>query len=79
MTLTCSSSPCFLLRPVHASELAGLEKLLQERRGVPHLGKLHALPDGYAASVLPGLADFERVAAEMDTRGMFSAGGSSLP
>jgi len=67
--------------PAHAHELAGLEGLLQERRGVPHLGKLHALPAGYMASVLPALAEFERVAAELDPRGMFklAAGGSSLP
>ena len=67
--------------PAHAHELLGLERLLQERGGVPHLGKLHTLPDGYAASVLPGLADFERVAAELDPRGMFRfpPGGSSLP
>ena len=67
--------------PAHAHELAGLETLLQERRGAPHLGKLHALPAGYMASVMPGLADFERVAAELDPRGIFklAPGASSLP
>ena len=67
--------------PAHAHELAGLETLLQERRGAPHLGKLHALPAGYMASVMPGLADFERVAAELDPCGIFklAPGGSSLP
>jgi hypothetical protein len=67
--------------PAHAHELAGLETLLQERRGTPHLGKLHALPAGSMASVMPGLADFERVAAELDPRGIFklASRGSSLP
>mmetsp|Transcript_43954 Transcript_43954/g.102777 ORF Transcript_43954/g.102777 Transcript_43954/m.102777 type:complete len:139 (-) Transcript_43954:513-929(-) len=52
--------------------LDALEAAMQALGAVPHLGKRHCLPPGYAERALPGLIELRALARQLDPDGLFA-------